>query len=350
MKEKRSYLMPLVVGVALCVLPQVLDPYYLNIAILTLMWAYLSTCWNIVGGFGGQHSYGHSIFFGIGAYAVAYLGTRFGVNPWLAAVAGFALAAGAGWFVGFVTFRFNMKATYFALVTIALAEAAVYVVSNISAIGGAKGIEIPVETDNLLRMQTGNLSFYFYMGVILNVGVLLLTLYLKRRRFFFNLMAVRDDDIGAASLGVNPVANQILAVVVSAALCSFAGVLYAQYLLYVNPIMFGSMVGVQIVLYALVGGEGRVWGPFIGAAVMVPLVEYSRGTLGTKFSGADLMIYGATMILVMMFMPGGIIGVVEGAKRRVLSLRRGNRRGLPPELEDDAAKLEVAAEGKGDAA
>lgn len=336
MKARMPYLLPFIVGGAMCLLPTFLGPYYMNIAVLTLMWAYLSTCWNIVGGFAGQHSYGHSMFYGIGAYAVAYLGTRFGINPWVAAIAGFALAAALGWFVGYVTFRFDMKATYFALVTIALAEAAVFIVSNIPALGGAKGIEIPVTADNLLRMQTGNLSFFFFLGLILNVGALLLTIFLCRRKFFFNLMAVRDDETAAASLGINPVKNQIIAVTLSAGLCSFAGVLYAQYLLYVNPIMFGSMVGVQIVLYALVGGEGRVWGPFIGALIMVPAVEYTRGTIGTRFSGADLMIYGATMILVMMFMPGGVLGVVSSVKNKWFT-RSAKQQDLATELVSDGS-------------
>lgn len=317
MKDRLPYLAPFILGAALLVVPQLLPPYYMNIAVLTLMWAYLSTCWNIVGGIAGQHSYGHGMFYGIGAYAVAFLGTQYGINPWIAGLVGFALAAGAGWFVGWVTFRFDMKALYFALVTIALAEAAVFVVSNIPAIGGAKGIEIPVEPDNLLRMQTGDMSFFFYFGIALNVGVLLLTIVLSRRKFFFNLMAVREDETAAASLGINPVKNQIIAVTLSAGLCAFGGVLYAQYLLYVNPIMFGSMVGVQIVLYAMVGGEGRIWGPFIGAAVMVPLVEYTRGAVGSIVSGADLMIYGGTMILVMMFMPSGILGLIDGVRRRI---------------------------------
>ena len=102
MKAKIPYLMPLIVGGALCVLPQFLGPYYMNMAVMTLMWAYLSTCWNIVGGFAGQHSYGHSVFYGIGAYAVAFLGTRYGINPWIAGLVGFALAAGAGWFMAFL--------------------------------------------------------------------------------------------------------------------------------------------------------------------------------------------------------------------------------------------------------
>lgn len=317
MKARLPYLMPFIVGAALCVLPPLLPPYYMNIAVLTLMWAYLSTCWNIVGGIAGQHSYGHGMFYGIGAYAVAYLGTEFGVNPWIAGLIGFVLAAALGWFVAYVTFRFDMKALYFALVTIALAEAAVFLVSNIPAIGGAKGIEIPVEPDNLLRMQTGDMSFFFFMGVVLNVGALLLSIVLSRRKFFFNLMAVRDDETAAASLGINPVKNQTMAVILSAGLCAFGGLLYAQYLLYVNPIMFGSMVGIQIVLYALVGGEGRLWGPFIGAIVLVPIVEYTRGAVGAAVSGADLMILGGTMILVMMFMPHGILGVVDRVRARL---------------------------------
>ena len=106
------------------------------------------------------------------------------------------------------------------------------------------------------------------------------------------------------------------------------------------------MVGVQIVLYALVGGEGRVWGPFVGACVLVPFVEYTRGTIGTRFSGADLMIMGAVMILVMMFMPGGILGLVDSVRKR-FSPRRTNGQGLTPEREDEAALHDLRADREG---
>ena len=317
MNVRRPYIIILVVGALICLLPLVLDTFYMHIAVLVLIWAFLACAWNIIGGYAGQHSLGNGLYMGIGAYAVAYLVGRFNLTPWIGLLVAIALSAAAAAFIGWIVFRYALKGAYFALVTIALTEAAVYVVSNIPALGGAGGMQMEYKGNSLFYMQFAGQNGYFYVGVLLVVFILLLTQWYKSKRFFYQLIAVRENEDAAEALGVDTVKAKIKANVMSGVLCAVGGVFYAQYFLYVGPrSVFGEVVSVQILIYAIVGGLGTTWGPVVGAVLLVPLSEITRAQLGNSLPGSQLLLYGLVMVLTMLFMPFGIMGLADRLRKR----------------------------------
>lgn len=318
MKKHKEFLIPLVVFAAIALLPLVLSDFWTHQAILVLMWAYLATSWNILGGYAGQHSLGHGIFLGVGAYGAAYLFNLYGISPWLAIPITAVVAGALGWFVGYATFRYGLKGAYFALVTIALTEAAVYVVSNWTAMGGAAGLRLDFLGHRPEAMQFEGKNWYFYIILIFAAASVLFTQWLGRRRFGYQLVAVRENEEAAEALGVNTLRAKIDSTVLSAVMTAIGGVFYVQYFAYVGPrSVFGEAVSVQILLYAIIGGLGTVWGPFVGALVLVPTAEFARSALGNQFQGAHLLVYGAVLVLVMLFMPNGIVGLARGIARRL---------------------------------
>lgn len=317
MNTKKPYINIAVFGGLMCLLPLILSTYYMHIAVLVLIWAFLACAWNIIGGYAGQHSLGNGLYMGIGAYAVAYLVNTFNLTPWAGLVVSIVLSAAAAAFIGWVVFRYALKGAYFALVTIAITEAAVYIVSNIPALGGAGGLQMEYRGNSLAFMQFAGKTGYFFMGLILLVFILVLTQWYKRKRFFYQLIAVRENEDAAEALGVDTVKAKIKANVMSGVLCAVGGVFYVQYFLYVGPrSVFGEIVSVQILIYAIVGGLGTTWGPVVGAILLVPLSEIARAQLGSSFQGAHLLLYGLVMVLTMLFMPYGIIGAAGRLKAR----------------------------------
>ncbi|MGC8872825.1 MAG: branched-chain amino acid ABC transporter permease [Chloroflexia bacterium] len=290
--------------------------YYLHVLTLVLLYAYLSTAWNILGGYAGQHSLGHGIFLGIGAYTSTLLFSRFGVTPWLGMWAGALLAGAVGAFIGFLCFRYGLRGPYFALATIAIAEAMRYVVSNIPYLGGARGLEVPWKGHNPALFQFAGKTWYYYVALVLTLLCLAISAWLNRSRLGYWMVAVRENEDAAAALGVDLVRTKVVATVVSAVLTGIGGTFYAQYFTFVNPAsVFGEGPSVQILLYSIIGGLGTVWGSAIGSLVLVPIAEFTRARLGGTFAGVHLLIYGAILMVVMLFMPQGIVGLVRRIRR-----------------------------------
>ncbi len=320
--RKPATLIPLVLFVLLLAWPAAASEYLTHMSVLILLWAYLSTAWNMLGGYAGQHSLGHSLFLGIGAYASTTLYIKWDVTPWLGMWAGAALATLAGAFVGYLCFRYGLKGPYFALTTIALAEAAVYVVSNITTLGGARGLEVPWLGHNPGVMQFRSKAGYYYIILVMTALAIIVTQWYNRRRYGYQLVAVRENEDAAEALGVNTLRIKIQATAISALMTALGGTFYAQYFTYIGPkSVFGEGPAVQILLFAIIGGLGTVWGPAIGALVLVPIAEIARAELGGSFAGAHLLLYGAILILVMLFMPKGIVGLAQSVYAR---LRRRN--------------------------
>ncbi|MFN8490579.1 MAG: branched-chain amino acid ABC transporter permease [Caldilineaceae bacterium] len=309
---KTKLIMPILVLLALLAVPFVAGEYVINIAVQVLLYAYLATAWNILGGYAGQHSLGHSLFLGIGAYASTYLFTQLGVTPWAGMWLGAGLAALAGWLVGYLCFRYGLKGPYFALVTIALAEAAVSLVTNLKLLGGAEGLAVKWEGSRPDLMQFDGKTGYYYVILVMLVAIILLTWWISQRRFGYHLLAVRENEDAAEALGVNTLRTKIEASILSAALTALGGAFFAQYFTYINPRnVFGEAPSIQILLFAIIGGLGTVWGPAVGAVVLVPIAEFARAYLGGSFSGAHLLLYGVVLVLVMLFMPRGLVGLWE---------------------------------------
>lgn len=292
--------------------------YYLHILILIMLYAYLSTAWNILGGYAGQHSLGHGLFLGTGAYVSTMLFLKLGLSPWIGMWIGGGAAALLGWFVGYACFRYGLKGSYFALATIALAEAAGYLTTNIRWLGGSLGLEVTWLGHKPLLMQFQSKTGYYYIILAMATLSILYTLWLNRRRFGYYLVAVRENEEAADALGVDPLKVKIQATVVSAFMTALGGTFFAQYFTYIHPKMvFGEGPSVQILLFSIIGGLGTVWGPSVGAVVLVPIAEWTRAQFGGTFAGAHLLLYGAILVVVMLFMPYGIVGLVRSLWKKV---------------------------------
>ncbi len=291
--------------------------YYLHIMVLILLYAYLATSWNVLGGYAGQHSLGHGVFLGTGAYVSTLLFLHFNITPWLGMWAGGVAAAIVGWFIGYLCFRYGIRGPYFALVTIALAEAALYLVTNLKGIGGARGLEVAWKGHAPALMQFEGKTGYYYVILVMAAAGILVTYWLNHRKFGYYMVAVRENENAAEALGVDMLKTKIQSAVVSAFMTALGGTFFAQYFTYINPrLVFGEGPSVQILLFAIIGGLGTVWGPSVGALVLVPIAELTRIWLGGSFAGAHILLYGAIMVLVMIFMPYGIVGLIRNLLRR----------------------------------
>jgi branched-chain amino acid transport system permease protein len=282
----------------------------LNIAIMTLYAALLGQAWNLLAGFGGQFSFGHAVFFGSGAYAAAVLQTRFGWNAWAALPAALALGAAVGGFIGALSFRYGLRGSYFALVTLAFAEVFRILANNVQFTGAGVGLMIKLEP-GAARFQFADKAGYLYVILAFVVVGLLVSWWLKRSRYGAWLQAVRDNEDSAAALGVNVFAVKLQAIMLSGALTAAAGVFYVQYFQYIDPsLAYGPAVSVEALLGPIIGGLGTVWGPLLGAAVLHLLGEATRG-LVSSLPGVNLIAYGVLLVLMIMFLPRGIIGLVK---------------------------------------
>jgi branched-chain amino acid transport system permease protein len=282
----------------------------LNIAIMTLYAALLGQAWNLLAGFGGQFSFGHAVFFGSGAYAAAVLQARFGWNAWAALPAALALGAAVGGFIGTLSFRYGLRGSYFALVTLAFAEVFRILANNVQFTGAGVGLMIKLEP-GAARFQFADKAGYLYVILAFVVVGLLVSRWLKHSRYGAWLQAVRDNEDSAAALGVNVFAVKLQAIMLSGALTAAAGVFYVQYFQYIDPsLAYGPAVSVEALLGPIIGGLGTVWGPILGAAVLHLLGEATRG-LVSSLPGVNLIAYGVLLVLMIMFLPRGIIGLVK---------------------------------------
>jgi branched-chain amino acid transport system permease protein len=284
----------------------------LNMAVMVLYAALLGIAWNLLAGFGGQFSFGHAVFFGSGAYAMAVLQVNFGWNAWAAVPAALLLGGAVGAFIGALTFRYGLRGSYFALVTLAFAEVFRILANNVAFTGGGVGM--------MIKLRAGAEHFqlekagFLYVILAFVVAGLVLSWWLQRSRYGAWLQAVRDNEESAAALGVNVFRVKLVAIVLSGMLMAAGGVFYVQYFQYIDPaIAYGPGVSVEALLGPIVGGLGTVWGPVLGALVLHLFGEGTRG-LFENAPGINLIVYGVLLIVVITFMPRGILGTL--ASRR----------------------------------
>jgi branched-chain amino acid transport system permease protein len=301
--------------IALLVAPPLLPKYPLEILISVLFFAYLGLAWNILGGYAGQFSFGHAAFFGIGAYTSTLLLLRGGVTPWLGMLAGGVLAAGFGLFEGYLSFRYGLRGPYFSLVTLAFAEMLRVVSVNAKAVGASIGLVIPTGiAAPAMFVFAGKLSYY-YVILAMTAAALVITRALARSRLGYALIAVRENEDAAEAAGVNALGVKLAAMALSSFLTAFGGTFYAQYFAYIDPtITFGPAISIQGLLPAIVGGAGTVLGPLLGSFVLTPISELTRAALRGR-AGADIMLYGLILILVISFLPQGLMGLRRARAR-----------------------------------
>lgn len=292
----------------------------LNFLILALMIALVGQGWNVLGGYGGQYSFGHAAFFGSGAYVTAIVQMRYGVDAWTGFALGIAGGALTGAAIGALTFRSGLKGSYFALVTLAFAEV-LRILASVAPITGA-GVGILIALD--LRPQAfqfqSRAPFYWILLGLVGVSLVIVRL-IEQSRFGAWLVAVRENEDAARALGVDATRVKLAAITVSAAMTAAGGAFYAQYFLFIDSgIAYGPWISVEALLAPIVGGIGTVFGPLLGALVVRTLGELTK--LGTGDApGLDLVIYGGLLILVVAFAPRGLAGVLSDLRGRVVRLR-----------------------------
>ena len=296
----------------------------LNFVMMALYAALLAQAWNVLGGFGGQFSFGHALFFGTGAYVQAIAQVQLGLNPWLALLLAVFASAMVGVFVGALSFRYGLKGSYFALVTLAFAEVFRILALSVPITGAGSGLMVPLK-ESFANMQFGSRKGYLYLVLAMVTLALLATWWLKRSRFGAYLQAVRDNEEAAQAVGVNPFRVKLGAIALSAALMGSAGAFYVQVFQYIDPaIAFGPGVSVEALVAAIVGGLGTLWGPILGAAVLHVLADVTRNLFG-QLPGINMVIYGVVLVGIVMFLPRGIAGM--GQSVRWLWTRREDHHG-----------------------
>jgi branched-chain amino acid transport system permease protein len=278
--------------------------YLVNIAMLTAFSALIGQAWNLAGGFGGLTSFGHAMFFGIGAYTVAILQTRWGINPWFGLPAGFVLGGLAGAFVGVLAFRAGLRGSYFALVTLAFCEVFRVLANSMAFTQAGLGINVPLRL-GFASMQFADRRASYALILVLLALSCLAAWWLKRGRFGAGLVALRENEDAAQALGIGLVRTKTIALALSGAFAALGGVVYTQTYLYIDPsIGFSTERSVEMLLVAMIGGAGTVWGPVLGAVALHLVADVSRAWIDTP--GFAPMLYGLVLLGIIAVLPGGI--------------------------------------------
>ncbi|MHA1153284.1 MAG: branched-chain amino acid ABC transporter permease [Alphaproteobacteria bacterium] len=299
---------------------------------LTLFVAVMGQGWNILGGYGGQYSFGHALFFGTAAYLQALLQFRYGMSPWIAmwfALGGSILVASV---VGYLSFRYGLRGSYFALITLAFAEAFhVLARSFISITEGGRGVQLALNRDPERAVATFQYNFAgdflkaygFYYTIVAILGLAYAaTWWMARSRFGAQLVAVRENEDAAQALGIDAFRVKMGAICLSAAVMSLSGIYYVQKFLFIDPgIAYGPSKSVEALFAPIVGGLGTVLGPLIGALFIHGVGEAAKEVIGLVWQdrpGVDLILFGIILVLVLAYLPRGLVGLIEDAWRRLV--------------------------------
>jgi branched-chain amino acid transport system permease protein len=301
--------------------------YLLTVLILIFYFAYTGQAWNIMMGFAGQLSLGHALYVGLGAYAAASLFIHFGIGPWIGLMVGAPLAALAGAFIGYLAFRFRVGGVYFAILTIAICEFARIGFDHFGWTNGSSGLFLPVKqfSGNDLWHLRGHPVMFYYLLLAATIAALIGCRLLLTSRIGYFWLAIREDEQAARAAGIDTFRYKMLAVVISAAMTSFAGVVYAFYYNNLFPEqVFHISQSIEIILAPIVGGIGTLFGPILGAFILTGLAETLTATLnaiGVDIPGAKQVFYGVCLLLVILALPDGVwpwlsdrLGLKERAK------------------------------------
>lgn len=286
------------------------SPTWLHMIVLMYFYAYLTTSWNMVGGFAGVLPLGHAVFIGIGAYTSTILSLQYGISPWIGMLLGGFFSVLVGILIGLPTFK--MRGAYFALATIAFAEGFRVMVENIDYLGplninGPRGLQIPPLDMGLANFMFAGKEPYYYIILIMLIGVLALTWFISRSKLGYYLNAGGEEPEAAMALGINVSRAKLWAMAMSTFLTALAGTFYAQFTLFIHPRSIISLdTSFEIAFIALIGGRGSIAGPVLGALLLRPVSDFSRIYFGDTLPGLHLIIYGVVLILVMIYQPRGI--------------------------------------------
>jgi len=309
----------LILLAAMFIAPVVLaTPLWTNLFVLLFVFSALSVAWNIVGGYAGQLSLGHAVFYGIGGYTATLLTQNWGISPWIGMLAGALISAGVAVLISYPTLR--LRGPFFALATIAILEVVrLLVIHEESWTGGSSGISLPLNIGWKWIVFREKINY-----VIIAFGLFLLVLwvswYVRKSRVGHYLIAIREREDAALAVGIHAVRMKILAAVISAMLTSIIGTFHITYLTFVDPSSaFSLELSIQIAMFALIGGLGTVIGPIAGTFLVLPIAELARGWLSSVGNGMHGLIYGLILVAVVLTIPHGLAGAFGPTVERWLS-------------------------------
>lgn len=309
-KDKIWYGFIIIALILPCIPGVIGNSFFGHVATMVLLYAAMAQSWNIISGYGGQVSFGHSVFFGIGAYGAALAVVTFHTLPWYGVPLGMLAAAAVSILISYPCFR--LKGHYFAIATFAIVEIFNRLFMIWDAVGGALGLDYPILPDGWINFSWSETKTGYYFGALaIFVVVFGIVRWIERHRLGYYLLAVREGQETAESLGVNSAIVKLSAMALSAALAALCGAFFAQYNYRVDPPMVMSLdMSMKFVLITILGGVGTFWGPLLGAVVLIPLQEYTRAYLSFLGAGIDLIVFGIIIIVVMIKEPRGIMGLL----------------------------------------
>jgi branched-chain amino acid transport system permease protein len=283
-------------------------PFQQRLGALVLLYAIAASAWNIVGGYAGQVSVGHVVFFGCGAYAAMAAYAHFALSPLVGIPAGIVIAVAIAAVIGGPTLR--LSGHYFSMATIAIAELSRLIVTNTEYLGASPGLSGPAVPRNVFDLSFISALPYYYIFLFVLTVTLAITWWMTNSRMGFYLRAIKDSERAARSLGAPAARTKLYAYMLSAGLTSVAGALYAMMFGFVDPESgLGILISVKMLIMAALGGAGLLFGPLVGAAILVPLEELSNSWLGGKGAGLTFVVYGAIIVLISRFQPGGLLAL-----------------------------------------
>lgn len=323
----RRFLWPTIVLVLVIAYPLLFTtPFQQRLGALILLYAIIASAWNIVGGYAGQVSVGHVVFFGCGAYAAMGAYAHFALSPLVGIPAGIVVSVLIAAVIGVPTLR--LSGHYFSMATIAVSELVRLIVTNVDYLGAAVGLSGPTVPRNVFDMSFTSALPYYYLFLATLLVTLGITWWMTSSRMGFYLRAIRDSERAARSLGAPASRIKLYAFMLSAGLTSVGGSLYAMMFGFIDPESgLGILISVKMLIMAALGGAGLLFGPLIGAAILVPLEEISNNLLGGKGAGLTFVVYGAIIVLLARFQPGGILTLLN----RLWARRRTSRSSVTAE-------------------
>jgi len=283
--------------------------------IMIFLYASLGLAWNLIGGYAGQVSLGHAVYFGAGAYTSSLMLMKMGVSPWIGMLTGAVLSIGLAFIIGYPCFK--LAGHYFSIATVAIGEIAQQWMRNWDWAGASTGLTLPLLPESLAHLEFHtNKAPYYYIAYGILILTILATYGVDRSKLGYYFKAIKGDPEGARSLGTNVGRYKLYALALSAFFTSICGSFYAQYVLFIDPdSVFPLMLSVIVCLIASLGGVGTVWGPVIGAFILIPISEFTRIQFGGGGRGTDLIVYGFLIVVICIYQPFGVIGITNRLKK-----------------------------------
>ena len=292
------------------------SPFYIHMLLMIFIYAAAAQAWNILGGLTGYISLGHAMFFGTGAYASSILMIKLGINPWIGMCVGGLLAAFLSQTIAWPLLR--LSGHYFAVATIVINEILMTIFVNWDFCGGAAGCWLPILDDGILNMQfSESKTPYYFIGLMLLIVVFGITFCVQKTKLGYYLRAINSEADTSRARGINNTLYKSISLGLSAFLTGIIGAFYAQYVFCIDPrTVFHINISLMIALIPILGGLGTLWGPLLGAALLIPLGEVSRAYFGGGERALDQIIYGLLIMVIAVYQPKGLVGIFEQFKGR----------------------------------